>query len=656
MELQVSGTLTDAASVQPSFTDCRIEALFDRKPTSASSTPRSTSAELLEDATPIETDLDIAPEMIGAAAGMTLAEAPIPFRVSAVSDAAGNFTLVFPDPKEITSNEIKVVVYSPAGRIIREMEVMAADLCDAITIEVEAFEAGPSENPASQPKTPQRAAVDALFQNEASLRQAIRENLTTLRPESDAVAKRVQEAFAAFNPSNLSKEELARRHYVAPGADPYETLEAVVIKGMDAIRSSHITPTIVLRNDAELKKLIKELPESPESPDSLRGVVELGPLINFISSKSRGSSLVTEPTYTLCKADLQADEILDVVENAPKRGNGDDAANPEDSSSETREANQFVKDSVNLQMKSATAPESQLAYGKIPNSADQDKVQSGILQTFQLRPGASDVTSYHDFHTLQIAFEHVWTEIFDGKLASLGRDLYKKYVELKDFIGSGQPDLQISTLADLRRLMEAVKELSQIVEEDIPDSLRSEKGGQTVKRELKPEDVAKGLAAAATGGLSLFVEWAINELVKLGNNPVKVTWEGFPLKLNENDNNIIEMSSEKEVVHPGNVEIVLKTDGNSFKKSIEFQQWDPDARPIYNKAIQNFDPNNVRRESSFLIASALLNTVQMSSGTLKFISEDKIANHVLLGRYVLGDLTKVLKDRTRVTFYWKGVR
>src|SRR5262245_27353213 len=50
------------------------------------------------------------------------------------------------------------------------------------------------DTPASPLKTPQRAAVDALFQNEANLRQAIRENLTTLRPESEAVAKRVQEA------------------------------------------------------------------------------------------------------------------------------------------------------------------------------------------------------------------------------------------------------------------------------------------------------------------------------------------------------------------------------------------------------------------------------------------------------------------------------
>jgi len=47
---------------------------------------------------------------------------------------------------------------------------------------------------------------------------------------------------------------------------------------------------------------------------------------------------------------------------------------------------------------------------------------------------------------------------------------------------------------------------------------------------------------------------------------------------------------------------------------------------------------------------------QIASGTLKFVSEGEFLNQLLLGRYVLGDLTEVLKDRTSVTFRWKGRR
>ena len=33
-----------------------------------------------------------------------------------------------------------------------------------------------------------------------------------------------------------------------------------------------------------------------------------------------------------------------------------------------------------------------------------------------------------------------------------------------------------------------------------------------------------------------------------------------------------------------------------------------------------------------------------------------MVHEVLLGRYVLGDLAEVLKERTQVTFRWKGQR
>src|SRR5262245_2955106 len=503
------------------------------------------------------------------------------------------------------------------------------------------------DEPASPLKTPQRVAVDALFQNEANLRQAIRENLTTLRPASDAVAKRGQEAFAAFNPSNLSTAERARRHYVAPGTDPYETLEAVVVKGTDAIRSSRVTPTITLRNNTELKKLIKK---DSNPTDSLRGVVELGPLIDFISSKSTGTSLVTESTSTLCKADLQADKILDVVENPPKRGNGDDAANSRDSSSETGEADQLVNEHVNRQMKSATAPESQLAYGKIPNSADQDKVQSGILQTFQLRPGASDVTSYHDFHTLQIAFQHVWTEIFDGKLAALGRDLYGEYVKLKDFSGSGQPDLKVSTIADLRRLMDEIKKLSQIVEEKIPPKLK-DGGGRPEDNESNGhnktlEDVGRGILGAATLGMS---EVAIAIYSAFKRDLQKINWDSFNRPLPGGRGDTISVETSPGVASPGYVWIYLKTDANSWKKQIEFQ---------------NFDGNRFKHHTMIgnwggMTASMSIPKDLIKDGLLEFDSEGKPDNFetqsVAYGRYLLNNLGEKLEDRMSVTFHWKGV-
>jgi hypothetical protein len=100
------------------------------------------------------------------------------------------------------------------------------------------------------------------------------------------------------------------------------------------------------------------------------------------------------------------------------------------------------------------------------------------------------------------------------------------------------------------------------------------------------------------------------------------------------------------------VEIVLKTDANSFKKQIIFQQWDQDTqRPIYSDGLLNFRGGGVN-----VTDSIPLNTTQMEFGTLKFLSEDKFVNNIAVGRYVLGNLAEKLTDGTRVTFRWRGVR
>ena len=73
--------------------------------------------------------------------------------------------------------------------------------------------------------------------------------------------------------------------------------------------------------------------------------------------------------------------------------------------------------------------------------------------------------------------------IFDAQLENLGRDLYREYVKLKDFSGATGPDLTVGSADDLRRLMDEVKKLSQIVQDDIPDDLRGNGSTNNDRRE-----------------------------------------------------------------------------------------------------------------------------------------------------------------------------
>lgn len=280
---------------------------------------------------------------------------------------------MFPDPHEIATETVKLTVSLPAGGIIRDMEVKTADLRDVITIELPS---GPFDKPASQ-LTPESVAVDALFRTDAALRRAITENLKSLRGESDIVAARVEKAWR-FNPSQLSAEERARRHYVAPGADPGEVQETVIMSGVDALRSSKLKRTLALRNSTELKKLIKE---APESSDSLHGVVELGPLIEFIQRRGAGPIQGADLTSTPYSADAQAEAILGAIGDK----DGAPVAHQQALTSNALKVEELVTKNVNKQMESATAPEAELAYRKIPNSADEDLAQKTILQSFAVR-------------------------------------------------------------------------------------------------------------------------------------------------------------------------------------------------------------------------------------------------------------------------------
>ncbi len=645
MELRVSGKLKTATAKQPSFNGFRIEALFDRKPVLTPSPPPTSgplTAEVIEiddvSASHIETGLERAPHGIAPTSSMSnSAESPISFRVSTLSDDAGNFTMVFPNPHGIATETVKLRVSLPAGRLIRDMDVMTSDLGKFITIEVETPDDGSLREAPPKVNTPQSVAVNALFTTDAALRRAITDNLKSLRGESEAVAARVETAWK-FRPSRLSAEELARRHYVAPGSDPGAVLETVIMGGVEALRSAKTERALTLRNSAELRKLIKS---NREPGDSLQGVVELDQLIEFIQRRGAGPIQGADLTSTPYRAEAEAEAILDAVGNGDRGGDDDLAVHRQALSFDARETEEFVKSTVNKQMMPATAPESQVSYAKLPNSADEDAAQKIILERFELRKGPADVPSYHDFQTLQIAFEHVWTEIFDGQLASLGRELYAEYVNLKDFTGSSAPDPTISTLADLKRLIEEVKSLTNFTAMSMPGNAN---GGASTSPQAQPitpkewTEVTKLLFPDPVSGAIL--DWFRN----LFAGKQTITWNSFPLPMRGETINVY---FEEQAVAEGEVEIVVGPLDKEPWKMIHFREFDGSGN-----LQSEFQVSNDARDKDIYHGSLPLYTGQLRYGLLEFHGETDSVVRAHRSYYVLAGLSEKIKDRMRISFIW----
>jgi hypothetical protein len=517
----------------------------------------------------------------------------------------------------------------------------------------------------------ERLAVDSAFRSSADVRVALAENLKALRPESEAIAARVDSAFKEFdlNPASPRVEgspsrsrhglvaefaaeaaraagsrrgrrregaqaqdeskapEAADRNYVKQGTAVAETLDSVILDGIDALKSSDTQRTITFNNPADLESLSKG-----------GSSVEPRKLLKLINEKSDGPSLLKAPAYAQCKAKLRATKILAEVATAHEA----QAASADNGTpAETQEAAELVKGSVNLQMSSATSPEERLAYGsmpKIPNAANDDTTQKGILDTFELRPGPSDVTSYHDFRTLQIAFQHVWTRIYDGELEGLGRELYREYVKLKDFGGFTEADLKVRTADDLHNLIDEVRKLSQWVEADIPKNLGgsgADGGGSKGAGDWTIPDVA-------SGGLTWLLRQALEALAQLDRKAI-ITWEQFPGPWGGRADTI-EKSIVGGVAPDGFVEIVLETDEGSHVKILKLE--------LFDEATQRYADGKSLDNRYGWTQTMAAPTSWMATSVLEFRSEETSQGDIR-GRYVLAELSRLLVNRSRVTFHWK---
>lgn len=75
-----------------------------------------------------------------------------------------------------------------------------------------------------------------------------------------------------------------------------------------------------------------------------------------------------------------------------------------------------------------TSPESTHTLG-VPTRPGIDDIEQSV-KAFALHSGPADVPAFHDFHQVRIAFESVWTELFDDNVMGKGEELYEMLVEV----------------------------------------------------------------------------------------------------------------------------------------------------------------------------------------------------------------------------------
>ena len=77
-------------------------------------------------------------------------------------------------------------------------------------------------------------------------------------------------------------------------------------------------------------------------------------------------------------------------------------------------------------LQSAPIPDNVLSSEFNGQRPDRETVEASV-DSFSLRKGPADVPAHYDFHSLQIAFEHVWKILVDEDIVNVGHTLEKKY-------------------------------------------------------------------------------------------------------------------------------------------------------------------------------------------------------------------------------------
>ncbi len=105
-----------------------------------------------------------------------------------------------------------------------------------------------------------------------------------------------------------------------------------------------------------------------------------------------------------------------------------------------------------------------------PLTADE---LNAMLPDVRLGSGPADVSAFHDFYHLQIAFPHVWTEAFDEHLRNQIESAYNAIVQLHEEYGiKYELPEKFQEINEIRDLVNQIRQQAYFLDEPVPQIVR----------------------------------------------------------------------------------------------------------------------------------------------------------------------------------------
>ncbi|MGL5081930.1 MAG: hypothetical protein ACRC8A_10635 [Microcoleaceae cyanobacterium] len=301
------------------------------------------------------------------------------------------------------------------------------------------------------------ANLDASFKFEQGVQATLRKQLQERLKPAIAAKKKADEAFQNFTLSKVSPEVRASATYLNPGEKIFDKLINLFDNGLIDLPSFDL---------GAKRKLVLHLTQEQleawgliANNGSVSGEVSLAEVVEYIRDITGGGTLeYNRPVIENCLKAKEAERLFEAaLAKCRADSNGEsEEPEPETETPETPEltTSSLLREQITRQMKHTTPPEQELKYGV--------ELDGEIVA--RIPKGPADVTAYHDFHELQIAFEHVWTEAFDKSMPTFFRSIYSEMVRYKNRV-SGIDELPpVRNVRDMRSLYEDFVALQETIE------------------------------------------------------------------------------------------------------------------------------------------------------------------------------------------------
>jgi len=385
-------------------------------------------------------------------------------RIGAVATAGdGTFRLEYDDAefrvrnsKEARPDLLIVVVAPDGGPETRGMELYRSSLVREnagrreeflIRIGKDLLEKAEIAVPTTQRRQDSAENVrDRLLASEARYQQVIDEGVRVIQKGRVDRVRRTADTFQAqVLPAlrrNLSRvsDGLARSQaFVQPHESVAQASIACIRRGItDVINDRARQERVKTRRYVSLTSDQREALRQEELPNGAVPAAAVARVLRAASRDVRGvrELIRTDPTLPMRRepsaAELAAARLLGLEPPAstPPAGGastGGASGTSTSSSTESELSEAEVKALAGRVVTTLTSPEEDVLVRLEPRATRSEVATS--LGTLALPPSPADTVAFHDFNTLQIAFDHVWQEVIDDGIINLAEHVFYEIVE-----------------------------------------------------------------------------------------------------------------------------------------------------------------------------------------------------------------------------------